>query len=80
MGARAGGEGEGGGRARQQGEEKEGNGGGRLVATNTGNQISSRLLSMKGADVLLELPAGAGVVRSGSVVSALLYGDLRAMK
>jgi hypothetical protein len=35
---------------------------------------------MKGADVLLELPAGAGVVRSGSVVSALLYGDLRAMK
>ena len=80
VGARAGGEGEGGGRARQQGEEKEGNGGGRLVATNTGNQISSRLLSMKGADVLLELPAGAGVVRSGSVVSALLYGDLRAMK
>jgi hypothetical protein len=35
---------------------------------------------MKGADVLLELPAGVGVMQKGSVVSALLYGDLRAMK
>ena len=66
--------GSGGGNGEQEGKE------GRFVATNTGNQISSRLLSMKGADVLLELPAGVGVMRSGSVVSALLYGDLRAME
>ena len=61
-------------------EESEGRSVGRFLATNTGNQISSRLRSMKGADVLLELPAGAGVMQSGTVVSALLYGDLRAMK
>ena len=61
-------------------EEKKEGSSGRVLATNTGNQISSRLLSMKGADVLLELPAGAGVMGSGTVVSALLYGDLRAMK
>ena len=77
----------GGGGAKGEGGEgdeaaKDGGGGalGRFLATNTGNQISSRLLSMKGADVLLELPAGAGLMKRGSVVSALLYGDLRAMK
>lgn len=75
-------DGGGGGGGETGGAEGSGGGvgGGRFLATNTGNQISSRLLSMKGADVLLELPAGAGVMRSGTVVSALLYGDLRAMK
>lgn len=83
-GGAGGGEREGGGGGGEaggaEGSGSSGVGGGRFLATNTGNQISSRLLSMKGADVLLELPAGAGVMRSGTVVSALLYGDLRAMK
>jgi hypothetical protein len=35
---------------------------------------------MKGADVLLELPAAAGMMAKGSVVSALVYEDLRAMR
>lgn len=75
----------GGGGGGSGGEEKEGKEGraenavGRFVATNTGNQISSRLLSMKGADVLLELPSGGGVFEKGRMVSALVYRDLRDM-
>jgi hypothetical protein len=48
------------------------------VAQSTGRQISSRLSSMTGADVLLELPRGPGTARGGSVASALVIGDLRA--
>ena len=48
------------------------------VAHSTGRQISSRLTSMRGAEVLLELPRGPGRIRRGTTVSALVVGDLRA--
>ena len=48
-----------------------------LHAHSTGRQISSRLLSCRAADALLELPQAAGTLPSGSVVSALLLGDIR---
>lgn len=47
------------------------------VATSTGNQISSRLLSMRNANVLLELPKGQGVIEAGSIVSAIILSDMR---
>jgi len=46
------------------------------LATTTGNQISSRLLSARSANALLELPRAAGVIEAGSTVSALLIDDL----
>lgn len=49
---------------------------GGLVAHSTGNQASSRLLSMRSANALLELPQGEGILPAGAVVSALLIGDL----
>ena len=52
----------------------EGRGGYR--AASTGVQVSSRLLSMRTANVLLELPQAEGVLPAGSVVSALVIGDL----
>jgi gephyrin len=45
-------------------------------ATSTGRQVSSRLLSMRTANVLLELPQGEGKLPTGSMVSALVIGDL----
>eukprot|EP00882_Tetradesmus_deserticola_P003156 GHRQ01003347.1.p1 GENE.GHRQ01003347.1~~GHRQ01003347.1.p1 ORF type:complete len:187 (+),score=92.68 GHRQ01003347.1:176-736(+) len=45
-------------------------------ACSTGNQISSRLLSARSANALLELPRAEGVVAAGSTVSALLIDDL----
>ncbi len=42
----------------------EGRGG--LLADSTGNQASSRLLSMRSANALLELPQGEGVLAAGS--------------
>lgn len=45
-------------------------------AISTGSQVSSRLLSMRTANVLLELPQAEGVMPAGSVVSALVIGDL----
>lgn len=52
----------------------DGRGGYRAVST--GRQVSSRLLSMRTANVLLELPRATGVQPAGSVVSALVIGDL----
>jgi gephyrin len=52
----------------------DGQGGYRAVST--GSQVSSRLLSMRTANVLLELPQGEGTLTAGSVVSALVIGDL----
>jgi gephyrin len=49
---------------------------GGFVAVSTGNQASSRLLSLRTANALLELPAGNGVLVQGSPVDALLIGDL----
>ncbi|KAI8470687.1 MAG: molybdopterin biosynthesis protein [Monoraphidium minutum] len=48
-------------------------------AESTGNQISSRLLSARSANALLELPRAAGVLAAGSEVSALIIDDLGRM-
>ena len=53
--------------------------GGEFSAVSTGGQISSRLLSMRAANALLELPAAAGTISKGSMVSALLVSDLNMM-
>jgi molybdopterin biosynthesis enzyme len=45
---------------------------GELVASPTGVQASSRLLSMVGANALLELEAREGTVQPGESVPALL--------
>jgi gephyrin len=47
-------------------------GAGGYHATSTGSQASSRLLSMRGANALLELPQATGTLPAGSVVAALL--------
>jgi gephyrin len=49
---------------------------GGFVAHSTGSQASSRLLSMRSANALLELPAGRGVLAAGAAVNALLISDL----
>jgi len=49
---------------------------GALLADSTGNQASSRLLSMRSANALLELPQGEGVLEAGTTVTALLIGDM----
>jgi gephyrin len=51
----------------------DGRGGYRAVST--GSQASSRLLSMRTANSLLELPQGEGELAAGSVVWALLIGE-----
>jgi gephyrin len=48
---------------------------GGYLATSTGNQASSRLLSMRTANALLELPQGEGELSAGALVSALLLND-----
>jgi gephyrin len=52
----------------------EGRGG--FLADSTGNQASSRLLSMRSANALLELPQGEGTLPAGTIVTALLIGDV----
>lgn len=42
-------------------------------------QGSSRLLSMRSANALLELPQGNGVLPAGTLVSSLIIGDLGLM-
>lgn len=49
---------------------------GALLADSTGSQASSRLLSMRSANALLELPQGEGILEAGTTVSALLIGDV----
>jgi gephyrin len=51
-------------------------GAGGYLAHSTGSQASSRLLSMRSANALLELPRGKGEVPAGAIVSALVIGDL----
>ena len=48
-------------------------------AVSTGGQISSRLLSMRSANALLEIPRSSGVLPAGTRVTALVIGDLGAM-
>jgi gephyrin len=52
------------------------NGNGGFLATSTGSQSSSRLLSARTANALLELPEAAGELPAGAVVSALLIGEI----
>lgn len=47
---------------------------GRLVASTTGNQSSSRLVSLVGANALLVIPPRDEVYRAGEMVEALLLG------
>ncbi|WP_298404663.1 gephyrin-like molybdotransferase Glp [uncultured Chloroflexus sp.] len=49
---------------------------GRLFATSTGGQSSSRILSLRGANGLLLVPAGETVYPVGSVLPALITGPL----
>lgn len=49
---------------------------GRLAATATGRQSSSRLLNMVGANALLEIPSGDELLPAGSRVTALLTGEI----
>ena len=49
---------------------------GRLVATTTGAQGSSRLLSMRAANALLIIAPGEQRLHAGSLVDALLVGDV----
>ena len=63
-------------RAILEGDARADGGRGGLVAHSTGNQASSRLLSMRSANALLELPQGEGSLPAGAVVSALLIVDL----
>ena len=49
---------------------------GEFVAESTGEQLSSRILSLRSANALLEIPRAKGVLPAGSLVSALLIGDL----
>jgi len=51
--------------------------GGRLLARTTGSQVSSRLLSMVGANGLIVIEPGEARVPAGSTVSALLTGQVR---
>ena len=49
---------------------------GRLLALSTGAQRSSRLLSMRSANALLELPQADGTLPAGSDIRALLIGEV----
>eukprot|EP01083_Nonionella_stella_P148074 468160_1 len=47
-----------------------------FIAESTGSQLSCRLLSMRSANALLEIPQADGELAKGSLVSALLIGAL----
>ncbi|KAK7819696.1 molybdopterin biosynthesis protein cnx1, partial [Quercus suber] len=57
-------------------EVNDGSGNPGFVAESTGHQRSSRLLSMKAANALLELPAKGSVISAGTSVSAIIISDL----
>ncbi|XP_010240846.1 PREDICTED: molybdopterin biosynthesis protein CNX1 [Nelumbo nucifera] len=54
----------------------DGSGNPGFVAESTGHQMSSRLLSMKSANALLELPATGSVLPAGTSVSAIVISDI----
>ncbi len=47
-----------------------------FIASSTGSQASSRLLSMRTANALLSLPQREGILASGELVDALLIGEM----
>ncbi|XP_077227807.1 molybdopterin biosynthesis CNX1 protein / molybdenum cofactor biosynthesis enzyme CNX1 (CNX1) [Tasmannia lanceolata] len=57
-------------------ELNDGSGDPGFVAESTGHQLSSRLLSMKSANALLELPATGMVLPAGMSVQAILISDI----
>ncbi|KAK2431297.1 molybdopterin biosynthesis CNX1 protein / molybdenum cofactor biosynthesis enzyme CNX1 (CNX1) [Trifolium repens] len=57
--------------------ENDGTGSPGFVAESTGHQRSSRLLSMKSANALLEFPATGSVVSAGTPVAAIIISNLR---
>ncbi|KAL2622320.1 hypothetical protein R1flu_002525 [Riccia fluitans] len=57
----------------------DGSGRSGFVAESTGHQTSSRLLSMRSANALLELPLSDGVIPAGTLVPVLVIGDLSSM-
>lgn len=50
-----------------------------LVAVGLGSQRSSRLLSARSANGLIEAPKGTGTIEPGSMMPCLLIDDLRDM-
>ncbi|KAL6978017.1 calnexin Cnx1, partial [Sarracenia purpurea var. burkii] len=56
-------------------EVNDGSGVPGFVAESTGHQMSSRLLSMKSANALLELPASGSVISAGTSVTAIVFSD-----
>ncbi|XP_050223195.1 molybdopterin biosynthesis protein CNX1-like [Mercurialis annua] len=54
----------------------DGSGNPGFVAESTGHQMSSRLLSMKSANALLELPAVGDVIPAGTSFPAIIISDL----
>jgi gephyrin len=52
---------------------------GMLYASSTGGQRSSRIGSFKGANALLCMPQGEGILKKGAKVDALLMGQLGAL-
>ncbi|KAF8379073.1 hypothetical protein HHK36_028500 [Tetracentron sinense] len=54
----------------------DGSGNPGFVAESTGHQMSSRLLSMKSANAMLELPATGSVLSAGTSVSAIIISDI----
>ncbi|XP_059659733.1 molybdopterin biosynthesis protein CNX1 isoform X2 [Cornus florida] len=57
-------------------DANDGSGSPGFVAESTGRQMSSRLLSMKSANALLELPASRGVISAGTSATAIIISDL----
>uniref|UniRef100_A0A6A7G8N1 Gephyrin n=1 Tax=Hirondellea gigas TaxID=1518452 RepID=A0A6A7G8N1_9CRUS len=51
-----------------------------FMAMSTGRQISSRLLSVKSANALLEIPSSRGKLAAGSLVNALIIRPLTAAR
>ncbi|RWW45229.1 hypothetical protein BHE74_00048950 [Ensete ventricosum] len=51
----------------------------RFIAESTGKQMSSRLLSMKSANALLELPATGQIFEAGNSVQAILISDISSL-
>lgn len=53
---------------------------GRMRATTTGGQRSSRVGSFQSANALLVLPAGGGTLEKDEMVEALVMGEIRSLK
>lgn len=54
----------------------DGTGNAGFVAESTGHQMSSRLMSMKSANALLELPPSGNIIPSGTSVTAIIISDI----